>query len=383
MQEGKERFFSLTRWWGVVVKEFLQLRRDRLTFGMIVGIPIVQLLLFGYAINSDPRHLPAMLVMGEQSPFSRSLEAALRNSSYFDITATGKEAEAHQNLVQGKVLFVISIPTDFSRRVLRGESPAILVEADATDPTATGGALGALQGIVHSVSQKEFAGALGYLWQREAEAPFRIITHKRYNPEGLTHYNIVPGLMGVILTLTTVMITSLSITRERERGTMENLLASPVSPLEIMTGKIVPYILIGHIQIGIILLLALLLFNVPFQGNPLALYVAAIIFIAANLTVGVTLSSFAKNQLQAMQMSIFYFLPNIMITGFMFPFAGMPDWAQKLGSLLPLTHFNRAVRGILLKGSSLADIWPHIWPMALFCLAIMAVSARHFRRTLD
>lgn len=382
-ERANARFFSLSRWWAMVVKEFLQLKRDRLTFGMIVGIPIVQLLLFGYAINSDPRHLPTLLVTAEQSPFSRSLVAALGHSSYFEIEATVDAVAARESLAQGKALFVVSIPPDFSRRVLRGESPAILVEADATDPTATSGALGALQGIVLSVCQKEFTGALSHLRHTGANAPFTVITHKLYNPEGLTHYNIVPGIMGVILTLTTVMMTSLAITRERERGTMENLLASPVSPLEIMAGKIVPYIFIGHIQTGIILLLARTLFNVPFEGNPLALYLAALIFIAANLTVGVTLSSFAGNQLQAMQMSIFYFLPNIMISGFMFPFAGMPGWAQAVGNLLPLTHFNRAVRAILLKGSTWSELWPHIWPMCIFCLVVMGLSVRFFRRTLD
>lgn len=357
-----ERVFSLTRWWGVVIKEFLQLRRDRLTFGMIVGLPIIQLLLFGYAINSDPKHLPTALVLGEQSRFTRSLAAALENSAYYSIVKNLDEKSARHALTRGDVQFVISVPSDFSRRLLRGERPAILVEADATDPTATGGALAHL---------------------RASPEAFSIQAHRLYNPEGLTHYNIVPGLMGVILTMTTVMMTGLAITRERERGTMENLLSSPISPLEIMTGKIVPYILIGHIQMGIIVALAMLLFNVPFAGDPLALYVAALLFIAANLTVGVTLSSFAKNQLQAMQMTIFYFLPSMMLSGFMFPFAGMPKWAQAIGSLLPLTHFNRSVRGILLKGNGWADLWPSLWPVALFSVVVMAACVRFFRRTLD
>ena len=373
--------FSCTRWWGVVLKEFLQLRRDRLTFGMIVGVPVIQLLLFGYAINSDPKHLPTALILGEQTPYTRSIEASLTNSGYFSIVKTLDEESARAALARGDVQFVVSVPSDFSRRLLRGEHPSILVEADATDPTATSGALGALQGIVQSASRKEFTGALAHL--QGTEEPFSVIVHKLYNPEGLTRYNIVPGLTGVILTMTTVMMTGLAITRERERGTMENLLSSPVTPLEIMTGKIVPYILIGHVQVGIIIALAMLLFRVPFVGHPLALYVAAVLFIAANLTVGVTLSSFARNQLQAMQMAMFYFLPNMMLSGFMFPFAGMPKWAQAIGSVLPLTHFNRSVRGILLKGNGWSDLWPTLWPVLLFCIVIMTLSARFFRRTLD
>lgn len=378
---SRERVFSFTRWWGVVLKEFLQLRRDRLTFGMIVGLPVVQLLLFGYAINNDPKHMPAALVLGEQSQFTRSIEAALRHSEYFSIVGTMNEEEARQALTKGEIYFAVSVPADFSRRLLRGERPTILVEADATDPTATSGALGAVQGAVMSVTEKDLTGPLARL--RGTPDAFSIQVHKKYNPEGLTRYNIVPGLMGLILTMTTVMMTGLAITKERERGNMENLLSSPVTPLEIMTGKIVPYILIGHVQVGIIIGMAMLLFDVPFEGNPFALYVAAVLFIAANLTVGVTLSSFAKNQLQAMQMTVFYLLPNMMLSGFMFPFAGMPQWAQAIGSLLPLTYFNRSVRGVFLKGSDWADLWPSIWPVGLFGVVVMLLSARFFRRTLD
>lgn len=373
--------FSFSRWWGIVRKEFLQLRRDRLTFGMVVGLPIIQLVIFGYAINNDPRHLATALVMGEQSAFTRSFEAALRHSGYFSIVGTLDEAGARHGLATGDLQFVVSVPADFTRRLLRLERPAVLVEADATDPAAIGGAIGALPGIVQSVVEREFSGALTYL--RATPEAFAVQVHKLYNPEGLTRYNIVPGLMGTILTMTTVMMTGLAITRERERGTMENLLASPVRPLEIMTGKIVPYILIGHIQMGIIILLSVFLFEVPFVGDPLALYVASMLFIAANLTVGVTLSALAQNQLQAMQMTIFYFLPSLMLSGFMFPFAGMPKWAQVIGSVLPLTHFNRLVRGILLKGNDWADLWPSMWPVALFGVVVMTISVRFFRRTLD
>ena len=378
---NRERAFSFTRWWGIVLKEFLQLKRDRLTFGMIVGLPVVQLLLFGYAINNDPKHMPTALVLGEQSQFTRSVEAALRNSEYFSIVGTMTEKQAQHALTKGEVYFVVSIPADFSRRLLRGERPTILIEADATDPTATSGALGAVQGAIQSVSEKDLTGPLAHL--RGTSDAFSIQVHKKYNPEGLTRYNIVPGLMGLILSMTTVMMTGLAITKERERGNMENLLASPVTPLEIMVGKIVPYILIGHVQVAIIIGMARSLFNVPFEGNALALYVAAVLFIAANLIVGITLSSFAKNQLQAMQMTMFYLMPNMMLSGFMFPFAGMPQWAQAIGSVLPLTYFNRSVRGVFLKGSDWADLWPSIWPVALFGFVVMLLSARFFRRTLD
>ena len=373
--------FSLTRWWGVVIKEFLQLRRDRLTFAMIVGIPIIQLTLFGYAINSDPKHMPTALVLGESTFLTRSLEAALRHADYFRVIGALDEAGARRALERGEAQFVVSVPADFTRRVLRGERPALLVEADATDPTAAGGALAALSGIAASVAERELTGPLARL--RGSPEAFSIIAHRLYNPEGLTRHNIVPGLLGVILTLTTVMMTALAVTRERERGTMENLLASPLRPLEIMTGKIVPYVLIAHIQAGIILLFARLLFKVPFLGGADAFYAAALLFVTANLCVGVTISSLAKNQLQALQMTVFYFLPNILLSGFMFPFAGMPAWARALGEVLPLTHFNRLMRGILLKGNSWPDIWPHLWPMALFTLLVMAVAARFFKKTLD
>lgn len=377
----KNSVFSFAKCWAMAVKEFLQLKRDRMTFGMIIGIPVIQLLLFGYAINSDPKHLPAALVLGEQSPFVCGFVSALSNSRYFRITEMSTEREAASGLRRGDFLFVVSVPSDFSRKLLRGEKPKILVQADASDPMAVSGALGALEGIVRSAAEKEFKGSLAFL--RGGREAFSVAVHKMYNPEGLTHYNIVPGLMGVVLTMTTVMMTSLAVTRERERGTMENILAMPVKPLEIMLGKIVPYTFIAHVQAGLIILSAVLLFDVPFAGSPLALYAASLLFVLANLSVGIVLSSLAKNQLQAMQMTIFYFLPNIILSGFMFPFAGMPKWAQCIGALLPLTHFNRAVRGIFLKGSSLADVFPHLLPLALFCFLILFLAVKVFKRTLD
>ena len=374
--------FSLSRWWSIVLKEFLQLRRDRITFGMIVGLPIIQLTLFGFAINTDPKHLPTAVIMGDQSTFTRSFVAAMKNSNYFDIVETLPNEEAgHRALAQGRVQFVLTVPADFSRRLLRGEHPSLLVEADATDPTATNTALAALPGLVQPVADKDITGALAHL--NGSPAAFDVQVHRLYNPEGITQYNVVPGLMGVILTMTMVMMTGLAITRERERGTMENLLATPVLPIEVMTGKIVPYVMIGLVQASIILAAARFVFHVPFAGSLLAIYLAALLFIAANLTVGITLSSIAQNQLQAMQLTIFYFLPSLLLSGFMFPFAGMPIWARFIGDLLPLTYFNRLVRGILLKGNDWADLWPSVWPVALFMVVVMAIALRFYRRTLD
>lgn len=374
--------FSLSRWWSMVLKEFLQLRRDRITFGMIVGMPIMQLALFGYAINTDPKQMPTAVIAADHSPFTRSFVAAMKASDYFRITEELKDEEAGRAaLAQGRVLFVLTIPPDFSRRLLRGERPALLIEADATDPMATGLAIGAATQLTQAVAEKDLTGALAPL--AGGQPPFEVRVHRLYNEEQISQYNTVPGLMGVILTMTLVMMTGLAMTRERERGTMENLLAMPVRPLEVMTGKIVPYIAIGLIQASIILLAARFVFHVPFQGSLVSVYLASLLFIAANLTVGITLSSLARNQLQAMQLTMFYFLPNILLSGFMFPFQGMPVWAQYLGNLLPLTHFNRLIRGILLKGNGWWDLWPSIWPLLLFTVIVMAAAVKFYRRTLD
>jgi ABC-2 type transport system permease protein len=374
--------FSVSRWWSIVLKEFLQLKRDRVTFAMIVGLPIIQLTLFGYAINTDPKHLATAVVVGEDSPFTRSFIAGMKNSDYFDVIETlPDEASARHALARGSVQFVLSIPVDFSRRLLRGERPSLLVEADATDPTAINTALAALPGLIAPVAAKDLTGPLAHL--NGAPDAFDVQVHRLYNPEGITQYNVVPGLMGVILTITMVMMTGLAITRERERGTMENLLATPVLPIEVMTGKIVPYVAIGLVQATIIVLAARFVFDVPFAGSLVALYLSALLFIGANLTVGITLSSLAQNQLQAMQLTVFYFLPSLLLSGFMFPFAGMPRWAQWIGNLLPLTYFNRLVRGILLKGNGWIDLWPSVWPLAVFMVFVMAIAVRFYRRTLD
>jgi ABC-2 type transport system permease protein len=350
---------------------------------MIVGIPIIQMALFGFAINTDPRHLPAAVIAADDSEFTRSFVAAMRNSSYFELVAALPDQEAaHTALTQGRVLFVLDIPAGFARDLVKGKRPSLRVDVDATDPGAVGPAVAALPALAQSVVQKDMTGALAGVAPAAAMA-FDVQVHRMYNPEGITQYNVVPGLMGVILTMTMVMMTGLAITRERERGTMENLLATPVLPLEVTSGKIVPYVAIGLLQVTIIVLAAHFVFEVPFLGSVLALYVAALLFIAASLAVGIMLSSLAQNQLQGVQLTFFYFLPNILLSGFMFPFAGMPRWAQWIGNLLPLTYFNRVVRGILLKGAGWGDLWPNVWPMLVFMVVVMMVAVRVYRRTLD
>jgi ABC-2 type transport system permease protein len=358
------------------------MRRDRLTFAMIVGVPIMQLLLFGFAINADPKNLPTAVLPLDNSVFSRSLVRGMENSGYFRVThRIHSEAEAQRLLALGEVQFVLTIPENFSRKLQRGEQPVLLLEADATDPAATSNALGALVTLSQTVFNRDLQGSLQHLQPKPLPAEIRV--HRRYNPEGITQYNIVPALMGVILTMTMVMMTALAVTREYERGTMENLLATPVTPLEVMVGKIIPYIVVGYLQITLILLAARFLFNVPIVGSVLFLSAVVILFIAANLSVGFTFSTLAKNQLQAMQMAFFFFLPSILLSGFMFPFRGMPEWAQWIGEVLPLTHFLRIVRGVLLKGNGFAETWPQIWPLAVFLLVAAVVALNRYRKTLD
>ena len=373
---------SLSRWVGIMLKEFIQLKRDRLTFGMIVGIPVLQLILFGYAINSDPRRLPTAVLAADHGMYERTLLWALKNSGYFRIEREApSEQDAQAMLARGEVQFVITVPENFSRRIARGERPALLVEADATDPSAIGNAIAALGGIARSALARDLQGTLGRL--NPPADPVELRVHRRYNPEGVTQYNIVPGLLGVILTMTMILMTGLAVTRERERGTFENLLATPALPIEVMTGKIVPYIMIGLIQVTIVLGAAQLLFGVPMLGSVPLLYLCVLLFIAANLTLGITFSSIARNQLQAMQMTFFFFLPSMLLSGFMFPFRGMPEWAQWIGSVLPLTHFLHLVRGIMLKGNTLVELWPNMWPIMAFMLAMIGLGLLVYRRTLD
>lgn len=375
------RIFNLHRLAAIVVKEFIQMRRDRLTFGMMVGVPLIQLTLFGFAINSNPKNLPTAVVLGDQGPYVRTFLQGMKNSAYFEIREQLGAGAAREALALGRVQFVLTVPPDFSRSLLRGDRPDLLLEADATDPAATSNAISAAQVLASSVWDRDLSGPLAGL--KATPGPVNLIVHAKFNPEAITQYNIVPGLMGVVLTMTMVMITALAITRERERGTMENLLSMPARPLEVMVGKIIPYILVGYIQVGLILVAAALIFHVPMMGSLLLLLAAAFVFIAANLAVGVTFSSVAKNQLQAMQMSFFFFLPSLLLSGFMFPFRGMPPWAQYLGEVFPLTHFLRIVRGILLKGNGLAPTLAELGPIALFLVVALVVGVGRYRQTLD
>jgi len=374
--------FSLLRLGAVVRKEFIQMRRDRLSFAMMVAVPLVQLVLFGYAINFDPRGLPTAVVSADDSALTRSLVVALQNSGYFKVTERPDTvAEGERLLEIGRVQFLLEIPAGFTRALVRGERPALLLAADAADPTAAGNALAAIGELGASALRHELKGALAA--RAPGATPFEMRLHRRYNPEGITAFNIVPGLMGVILTMTMVMMTAMGVARELERGTMENLLAMPVLPLEVMIGKIAPYIVVGYVQVTVILLGAHFLFAVPMLGSLALLSVCVLLFIVASLTIGVTFSSIARNMTQAMQMSIFFLLPCILLSGFMFPFRGMPGWAQAIGEALPITHFLRIVRGILLKGHGWAEVWHHVWPMAVFTVVVLALGARRFRRTLD
>jgi ABC-2 type transport system permease protein len=378
---GKAKF-SAGRLGAMIVKEFTQMRRDKLTFAMMLGIPIIQLLLFGYAINSDPRHLPAAVLVADHGPQARTILHALKNSTYYDFVREVKtEEEGRKLLERGQVQFVVNIPENFSRDLQRGDRPALLVEADATDPAATGQALGSLTNILNQALTNDLKGPLSFL--AGTDGPIDLRVHALYNPEVITQYNIVPGLMGVILTMTMVMITGLAITRERERGTMETLLSMPTRPSEVLIGKIVPYILVGYVQVMIILLVAHFLFRVPVIGSVPLLLASAFVFILANLSLGITISTVAKNQLQAMQMTFFFFLPSILLSGFMFPFRGMPHWAQAIGEVFPLTHFLRIVRGILLKGNGPLEIAPEIWPLLLFLAVAMTIGVKRYRQTLD
>ncbi len=378
----KGQHFSFARLWAIVIKEFVQMRRDRLTFGMIIGIPVVQLMLFGYAINGDPKQLPTAVLLADTSQQGRSLLSALKNSDYFRfVRELHTEAEADAALARGEVQFVVTIPENFGRNLLRGEKPAVLVEADATDPSATGNAIASLRILLNSGLQNDLKGPLAFL--AGSDSPVNLRVHARYNPEGISQYNIVPGLMGVVLTMTMVMITGLAITRERERGTMENLLSMPTRPLEVLIGKIIPYIFVGYIQVGLILIAARFLFHVPMAGSIPLLLLTASVFIAANLAMGITFSTLAKNQLQAVQMTFFFFLPSLLLSGFMFPFRGMPEWAQAIGEVLPLTHFLRIIRGILLKGNGFEEVVLQLWQIMLFAVIVLTSGVKRYRKTLD
>jgi ABC-2 type transport system permease protein len=364
--------------WAMLVKEFIQLKRDRVSFAMIIVIPLVQLMLFGYAINTTPRDLPTAVLLQESTDLSRSILAALQNTKYFKVTKLPhSEAEVDELLASGTVLFAVEIPANFERSVRRGDKPAMLVAADATDPVASGTALSALGQVLQTALSHDRDVP------EAAVLPFEIRTHARYNPAGATQLNIVPGLVGTILTMTMLIFTALSVTREIERGTMESLLSMPISPFEIMLGKIVPYIMVGFVQAALIISIGVTLFGVPVVGNLGLLAALSTLFIATNLSIGYTFSTVAQNQLQAMQMTIMFFLPNILLSGFLFPFAGMPVWAQYVGEALPLTHYLRIVRSIMLKGSSVADLRYDAVALFVLMLIAMTIAVTRFRRTLD
>jgi len=362
----------------MVLKEFLQLVRDRVSLAMMVAIPLIQLVLFGYAINTTPRDLPTAVLLQESSDVGRSILAALQNTKYFKVVRiVHDEAEFEALFASGEVLFAVEVPRGFERALRRGDDPALLIVADATDPVAAGSALAALGPLVDTALHNDRA------IPDSPTPPFEIRQHARYNPAAVTQLNIVPGLLGTILTMTTLIFTALSVTRETERGTMESLLAMPITPLEIMLGKILPYVLIGFLQAVLILTSGVLLFRIPIVGDLALLAALTTLFITTNLSVGYTFSSIAQNQLQAVQMALMFFLPNILLSGFMFPFAGMPQWAQFVGQCLPLTHFIRIVRAILLKGSTLGDLHTDVAWLVVLMLVAMTIAVTRFRRTLD
>ena len=375
---SEPRFGFWRRSFAMVVKEFIQLRRDRVSFAMIVMIPVMQLLLFGFAINTTPRNLPTAVLLQEDSDLSRSILKALENSSYFHFTREVHDVAEFDNLLlSGKVLFGVEIPRGFERAVRRGDHPALLVAADATDPVTAGTALGALGVVVQTALEHDLHAG------DPASLPFEIRTHARYNPAAASRLNIVPGLVGTILTMTMLIFTALSVTREIERGTMESLLSMPITPFEVMLGKIVPYVLVGFIQAILIIGIGVLLFGVPVNGSLSLLALLSTLFITTNLAIGYTFSTIAQNQLQAMQMSLMFFLPSILLSGFMFPFAGMPVWAQYIGEGLPLTHYVRIVRAIMLKGAALSNLQYDAMALLALMLLAMTIAVMRFRRTLD
>jgi ABC-2 type transport system permease protein len=373
---------SCNRVWAIFLKEVHQMRRDKLTFGMLFGIPIIQIILFGYAINTDPKLLPTAVHAEEQTPIIRTLLAGMKSSGYFDFVGTTSDPrESAGMLTRGEVAFVVSFPIGFTEQLVRGDRPQVLVEADATDPAAASNAIGNLNAIFTRALNHDLTGPLRELAAQPP--PYELVIHPKYNPEGITQYNIVPGLLGVILTLTLVMIMGMSMAREVERGTMENLLAFPAEPHEVMLGKIAPYVAVGATETIVILTAAKVLFGVPFVGSFFVLLLGIAIFMVANLAVGFTFSTLTKSQLQAMQITILFFLPSLLLSGFMFPFRGMPEWAQNIGEVLPLTHFLRVVRGVMLKGSDLADVQQPMFMMTGFTVFVCVIAMLRYRRTLD
>jgi len=371
--------FSFKRLYALLRKEWIQLTRDALTLRFIIAVPIMQLFLFGYAINTNPKNLPAGLLSVENSKYERTIITALRNTGYYDIRTLASEAEAERALAQGELMFVIEFPPNFDRAVDRGDQPSVLIDADATDPSAVGNATAALATIA-TVLNRDLPPVMR---ATPATPAFQFVVHARYNPEQLTVLNIVPGLICIVLMMSTLFMTTLTITKERERGTMENLLAMPVRPIEVMVAKMVPYVFIGYIQVLLILVASALFFQLPLRGSLPSLLAALGLFIGSNLALGITFSTVSANQMQAMQFAQFALLPSFMLSGFMFPFRGMPVWAQWVGEVFPTTHATRIVRGVLLKGNGLPDILPELWPIAVFMVAVVAIAVWCYRETLE
>lgn len=370
---------ALGRLWALLVKEVLQMRRDRITFAMMLGVPLMQLVLFGFAINTDPKHLPAALVAPVEDRFSRAMVSALELTGYYRFTAVTSAAEAEALLAEGSVSFVVTLPADFGARILRGDHPVFLIEADATDPSVASGAISTLGTVATEALTRE----LGTEVQTARASSLQVIVHKRYNPEGITQYNIVPGLLGVILQLTMVMMTAMALTREIERGTMETLLSMPATPLEIMLGKVLPYVGVSAVQVAVVLGAARALFGVPFMGGIGLLLGGILLFVMTLLLLGYLISTVARTQMQAMQQTFFFFLPSLLISGFMFPYRGMPGWAQALGEVFPLTHFLRFIRAVMLKGAEAPAVAGPLLALSGMALGLSALALLRFRRTLD
>jgi ABC-2 type transport system permease protein len=382
MRNGYNAFFSLRRLGALLAKEFIQMRRDRITFAMMLGVPLMQLILFGYAINNDPKSLPAALVATSNDRFTRAMVSALQMTNYYrfdHVVASSEEAE--QLMAKGEVLFVVTIPSDFSRRVQRNDYPTLLIEADATDPSAASGAISTLSTVASQALLRE--QGMQAVAAQNASSQLQVVVHRRYNPEGISQYNIVPGLLGVILQMTMVMMTAMALTRETERGTMENLLAMPASPTEIMLGKVLPYLVVGVVQVAVVLTAAKALFDIPFTGSLPLLLSAVLVFVMALVLLGYTISTAARTQMQAMQLTFFFFLPSLLLSGFMFPYRGMPLWAQYLGEIFPLTHFLRIVRAVMLKGADFPAIATETVALTIFIFAYAGLALFRFRRTLD
>ena len=373
---------SLSRFIAVLWKEFIQMRRDRVTFGMMIGLPIIQLMLFGFAINADPRHLPTLVEVNDDGPLTRALLAGMDTSGYFNFIGQVRGPDAGEEaLRRGEANFVVVIPADFERDVVRGLRPNLLIAADASDPSAVSGAAAAMSGIVNGAIAQTLTGPLSPA--AGAPLPFEVIVHRQYNPEGKTSTNIVPGLLAIILSMTMVMITAVAIVKERERGTMEMLISTPVTPLEVMLGKILPYVFVGYVQTAVFLVAAFAVFQVPFTGTFTAFFFGFNLFVLGNLALGFLISTVAKNQMQAMQLSFFTILPSILLSGFMFPFAGMPGWAQTIGTGVPATHFIRLIRKVMLKGAGTFDVTSELTALGVIVLVITIAAMLRYRQTLD